>query len=350
MEEIMTFIHGRTRVVGLVAASAILLSACGAASSPTASTAPASAAPASAGASEAPASAAASSFSVGIVAFDSTSPIDQIFADSTKAKLDALGNETLMQDPKGDPGQANTICTQYVTAKVDAIVVIVFAQDQMAQCNAGAKEASIPVFYLGTPLLDGMAGAVSFVSAKPVNDVFIKYVVDNQVTDILTLDYSPGTPCRLRAEYRSELLAAQAPDVKVSKHEFPIPGQVVDAQNATAAWLAAHPVDAGKYAIWSCFADPTSGAGAALNQVSRTDVPIFTWDFNKTILPAIQSGQIAADAYLNATEVGNTGGQMVQDYLNGDTTPKGVDAPTVVLDKTNIDQFLKDHPEALGNG
>jgi len=338
----MTFIQSRTRVIGLVAASAILLSACGgAAATPAASGAPATAAPASA---------AAKAFNVGIVAFDSTSPIDAIFANSTKAKLEELGNKTLMQDPKGDPGQANTICTQYVTAKVDAIIVTVFAQDQMAQCNAGAKDAGIPVFYLGTPLLDGMAGAVSFVSAKPVNDAFIKYVVDNKITDVLALDYSPGTPCRLRAEYRTELLAAQAPSVKVSKHEFPIPGQTVDAQNATAAWLAAHPADAGKYAIWACFADPTAGAGAALNQVARTDVPIFTWDFNKTIMPAIQSGQIAADAYLNATEVGNTGAQMVQDYLNGDKTPKGVDAPTLILDKTNVDQFVKDHPEALGNG
>jgi ABC-type sugar transport system substrate-binding protein len=330
----MTFkTGGRSKFLGLVTASLFIVGACGGGSS---SPSPSGAAPS-----------AAAKATIGLVAFDSTSPIDKIFADSTKAKLESLGNEVLMQDPKGDPGQANTICTQYVTAKVAAIVVTVFAQDQMAQCNAGAKDAGIPVFYLGTPLLDGMAGAVSFVSAKPVNDAFIKYVVDNKVTDILTLDYSPGTPCRLRAEYRTQLLAAQAPNVKVSKHEFPIPGQTVDAQNATAAWLAAHPVGAGTYAIWSCFADPTAGAGAALNQVGRTDVPIFTWDFNKTILPAIQSGQIAADAYLNAEDVGNTAGQMVQDYLNGDTTPKGVDAPTMILTKDNIDQFVADNPDTV---
>lgn len=336
----MTFTTGgRSKLLALVSAGLFIFGACSSgAASPAAST------EASAAASE---SAAPAQATIGLVAFDSTSPIDKIFADSTKAKLESLGNKVLMQDPKGDPGQANTICTQYVTAKVNAIIVTVFAQDQMAQCNSGAKDANIPVFYLGTPLLDGMAGAVSFVSAKPVNDAFIKYVVDNGITDVLALDYSPGTPCRLRAEYRTKLLAEQAPNVKVSKHEFPIPGQTVDAQNATAAWLAAHPEGAGKYAIWACFADPTAGAGAALNQVGRTDVSIFTWDFNKTILPAIQSGQIAADAYLNAEDVGNTAGDMVQAYLAGDTTPKGVDAPTLILTKDNVDQFVKDHPDAV---
>lgn len=342
----MTLTKGPSRVLGLVAASILMLSACGGSA---ASKVPAASAAGSTPAAASP-SQAAKAGNVGIVAFDSTSPIDKIFAESTKAKLESLGNKTLMQDPKGDAGQANTICTQYVTANVDAIVITVFAKDQMAQCVSSAAAAKIPLFFLGGPLLDGMQGAISFTSPAPINDAFIKYVKDNAVTDILALDYSPGTPCRLRAEYRTKVLAEQAPTVNVTKHEFPIPGQVVDAQNTTAAWLAAHPADKGKYAIWSCFADPTSGAGAALNQVSRTDVPIFTWDFNKTILPAIKSGQIAADLYLDAVKVGDTAAGLVQDYLNGNTTPKGVDAPTQVLNKDNVDQFLKDHPEALGNG
>ncbi|MCY7418446.1 MAG: substrate-binding domain-containing protein [Chloroflexi bacterium] len=335
----MTTINNRTRVIGLAALSVMMLTASSG-----------SAIAASPPASGAPASAAAVTGKVGIVAFDSTSPIDKIFAESTKAQLESVGNTTLMQDPKGDPGQANTICSQYVTASVDAIVVTVFAMDQMAQCVASAADAQIPLFFLGGPLLDGMQGAISFTSPAPINDAFIKYVTDNGITDVLALDYSPGTPCRVRAEYRTKVLAEQAPSVNVTKHEFPIPGQVVDAQNTTAAWLAAHPVDQGKYAIWSCFADPTSGAGAALNQVGRTDVPIFTWDFNQTILPAIQSGQIAADLYLDAVQVGVTAAGLVQDYLNGNTVPQGVEAPTQVLNKDNIDQFLLDHPEALGNG
>lgn len=283
---------------------------------------------------------------IGMVEFDTTSPIDKIFADSTRATLEAAGFEVLSQDPKGDPGQANAICSQYVTRQVDAMVVITFALDQMAQCMAQTSEAGIPVVFEGSPLLEGMAGAVDVTAPPPINDIFIKYIVDNGVTDTLALDYSPGTPCRLRAEYREKVLAEQAPNVNESKHEFPIPGQVVDAQNATAAWLAAHPEGSGTFAIWSCFADPTSGAVAALNQVGRSDVPIFTWDFGEHILPAIRNGQVAADLFLDGEAVGQQVAQLVQDALAG-AEPKGVVAANVILNKDNIDQFLEENPQVL---
>jgi ABC-type sugar transport system substrate-binding protein len=344
------FKQGRSMVAGLLVAGLVLsLSACSASTAtPTAAPTDApTAAAATTAPTAAPASAAAKTGTVGIVAFDSTSFMDKNFADNAKSKLEGDGFKVLMQDPKGDTGQANAICSQYVTAKVDAIAVITFAIDQMATCVAGAKAANIPLFFEGSPLIAGMAGAVDVSLPMPINDVFIKYVTDNAITDILTLDYSPGTPCRLRAKYRDEQLAAKAPSVKVTKHEFPIPGQVVDAQNATAAWLAAHPAGTGKLAIWSCFVDPTSGAVAALNQVGRTDVPIFTWDFGKTILPAIQNGQVAADLMIDSVKVGGQVGQMVEDYLNGNTTPQAITAASLVLTKDNIAQFLKDNPGAL---
>lgn len=280
----------------------------------------------------------------GIVEFDTTSAIDALFVKGAKDALTAKGWEVLSQDPKGDPGQANTICTQYVTRQVKALIVTTFALDQMAQCMSQAAAAKIPVFYIGSPLLDTMAGAVDVTSPKPINDLFIKYVKDNKVTNILTLDYSPGTPCRVRKEYRDKELAGL--DVNVSKHEFPIPGQVVDAQNATAAWLAAHPEGSGKLAIWACFTDPTAGAVAAMKQAGRTGIPIYTWDFNKTILDPIKTGQVAATLSLDGTKVGAQVATLVGDYLK-DGKPKGVAAENTILTKDSIDQFLKDNPNAL---
>lgn len=280
----------------------------------------------------------------GIVEFDTTSPIDAQFVEGARGALKAAGWDVLSQDPKGDPGQANTICTQFVTRQVKAIVVTVFALDQMAQCMSQAKAATIPVFYIGSPLLEGMAGAVDVTSPKPINDLFVKYVADEKVTDVLALDYTPGTPCRIRKEYRDEQLKQL--DVKVSKHEFPIPGQVVDAQNATAAWLAGHPEGSGKLAIWSCFTDPSAGAVAALNQAGRKDIPIYTWDFNKQIKKPLESGQIAATLSLDGTKVGSQVAGLVSNYLESKKV-EGVPAENTILTKDNIDQFLKDNPNFL---
>ncbi|MHB8890633.1 MAG: sugar ABC transporter substrate-binding protein [Candidatus Limnocylindrales bacterium] len=340
-------LQGRWKVAGIAATVVFSLSACSSGASPT--TAPASAgattAPASAEATTEPTPAAAKT--VGVVGFDTTSYMDKTFAESTAAYLQSAGFEVLSQDPKGDLGQANTICAQYVTRQVDAIVVTTFALDQMAQCMAQTKAANIPVVFIASPLVEGMAGAVDVTAPPPINDVFVKYLKDNGITDTLALDYSPGTPCRMRAAYREDLLASSGLSVKETKFEFHIPGQVVESQNATAAWLAAHPEGSGKFAIWSCFADSASGAGAALNQVGRTDAPIFTWDLTKAIVPAVQSGQIAADLFLDAKKVGEQAGQLVEGYLNGDTTPKGVAAANVILNKDNIDQFLKDNPDVI---
>jgi ribose transport system substrate-binding protein len=341
------FRQGRTMAAGLVVASLVLLSAC---SGSAATTAPATNAPATTAPSGAAPSVAASTKAtgtVGIVGFDTTSPMDNTFATAAQAFLEKDGFTVLTQDPKGDPGQANTICSQYVTRQVVALLVVTFNKDQMAQCMSQADAAKIPVFFSGSPLQDGMAGAVDNTAPPPINDVFMKYLKDNGITDILSLDYSPGTPCRLRAAYREDALSKSGLNVKESKHEFPIPGQVVDSQNATAAWLAAHPAGSGKFAIWSCFADSSSGAVAALNQVGRTDVPIFTWDLTKAIVPAIKTGQVAATLYLDAPGIGGQDGQLIEAWLAGNTTPKGEVAASTIVTKDNIDAVLAAHPEVM---
>ena len=282
---------------------------------------------------------------VGIVEFDSTAPFDALAARGTKSELEAMGYEVVSQDPQGDPGQANAICSQFITRQVNALVVTTFALDQMAQCMSEAKNANIPVFYIASPLLDGMAGAVDVTSPKPINDIFFDYVKANNITSILALDYSPGTPCRLRKEYRQELLSGS--NIQIQEHEFTIPGQVVDAQNATAAWLAANPAGEGNYDIWSCFTDPSAGAVAAINQANRTDsLPIFTWDFNKTIYEPLQKGQIAATLSLDGNVVGQQMAEIITNFLK-DGKPVGVPAENSILTPENIEQFVTDNPTSL---
>ncbi|MGU3646541.1 sugar ABC transporter substrate-binding protein [Microbacterium sp. C23T] len=273
---------------------------------------------------------------IGIVDFDTTAPITAEFSASTKTALEKAGIEVLTQDPKGESAQANNICAQYVTRQVDAIVINIFAPDQLAQCISQADAAGIPLFYIGAPLTDGMAGAVNTAAPAPVNELFGQFVEDEAIDAVLALDYSPGTPCRLRAEARTSALDGL--DVSVDSHEFPIPGQVVDAQNATAAWLAAHPEGSGNFAIWACYADPTTGALAALAQVGRTDVVLYTWDYNDSLRGPIEEGRLVTLS-VNGTAVGGQMADIVVRYLDdGETT--GEDAANTILDAGSIAEYL----------
>ena len=283
---------------------------------------------------------------VGVIGFDATSPIDEHMASSSVTQLQSDGYKVLFQNAAGNTGTANQICQEYTSSHVAALAINTFTLSAMATCVAAAKAANIPMFYEGSPLASGMAGAVDAISPAPVNDLFIKYVVQHKVTNVFTLDYSPGQPCLVRADLRSNLLLAQAPNVQVTEHQFPIPGTVADAQSATASWLEAHPVGAGTYAIWACQTESSDGALAALAQAGRTDVPIFTWDYDQTLYDPIKDGIVLGDLYLDPYGVGKQMAGEITAWLKGNHTPKQVEGSTYMLTPSNVVAFVKANPIA----
>ncbi len=281
---------------------------------------------------------------VGIVSYDTTTLAAKAETDAAKSAMEAEGWQVLTQDPKGDAAQANTICTQYVTRQVDVIVISVFDTTQMAQCMTGAASADIPVFYLAGSLQDGVAGAISTTVAPPINEYMIEQIKDLPKLKILAMTLQPGAPCRAREADLDEKLAAAGLSDKIEKHEVVVPGQVTDAQAATAAWLQANPESEGAdLVIWACFADPAMGAYAALQQAGR-QVPIYTWDFSAQVVEPIRSGYLAAVLAIDSAGEGAQIVKLIKDHLAGGA-PQEVDAATTVVTPENLDQFLADHPE-----
>lgn len=284
---------------------------------------------------------------VGIVSFDTTTVSAKIETDGAKTAMEAEGWEVLSQDPKGDAAQANTICTQYITRQVDAIVISVFDTTQMAQCMTGAAAANIPVFYLAGSLSDGVAGALSTTAAAPVNSYLIEQVGDLPKLKVLAMTLQPGAPCRAReADFDEQMEAAGLAD-KVEKHEVVVPGAVTDAQNATAAWLQANPESEGAdLVIWACYADPAMGAYAALQQAGR-DVPIFTWDFSDQAVEPVRSGAMAAVLAIDSAGEGEQLVELINNYRDGGD-PIEVDANTTIVTPDNLEDFLADNPQFAG--
>ncbi|QNO36888.1 sugar ABC transporter substrate-binding protein [Protaetiibacter sp. SSC-01] len=283
-------------------------------------------------------------YTVGIVSYDTTTLSAKSETDGAKTAMEAEGWEVLSQDPKGDAAQANTICTQYVTRQVDAIVISVFDTNQMAQCMTGAAAAQIPVFYLAGSLADGVAGAISTTAASPVNEYMIEQIKDLPKLKILAMTLQPGAPCRAREADLDEKLEAAGLSDKIEKHEVVVPGQVTDAQNATAAWLQANPESEGSdLVIWACFSDPAMGAYAALQQADR-DVPIYTWDFSDQVVEPLRSGDISAVLYIDAAGEGGQLVELIKAHLAGED-PQEVDANTIIVTPDNLEEFLAEHPE-----
>jgi ABC-type sugar transport system substrate-binding protein len=282
---------------------------------------------------------------LGFVTFDSTSVAAASESSASISALKAAGWDVVSQDAKGDPANGNTICNQYVTRQVKAIVVSVFQLNQMAQCMNAADTAKIPVFYLDSSLSSGMAGAISTASPKPVNDLMVAAVKKLTDPQILVLQYSPATPSQLRSTYmRDQLKKAGVPDSAFTVHEVQIPGQVVDSQNATQAWLAKHPdaSDDANLVIWTSFSDAAVGALAALGD---RKIPIYTWDLTKQSVKPLEDGTFVATSLADPKGLAKQLVTMISDKLAGGKA-QGLDAPAVVLTKDNIDSYLKANPDA----
>ena len=284
------------------------------------------------------------SLTVGIVSYDTTTLAAKAETDAAKAAMEKEGWTVVTQDPKGDAAQANTICTQFITRQVNVIVISVFDTTQMAQCMTGAAAAEIPVFYLAGSLQDGVAGAISTTVAPPINEYMIEQIKDLPKLKILAMTLQPGAPCRAREADLDEKLKAAGLSDKIEKHEVVGPGQVTDAQNATAAWLQANPESEGAdLVIWACFADPAMGAYAALQQAGR-QVPIYTWDFSAQVVEPIRKGYLAAVLAIDSAGEGAQIVDLIKGHLKGDK-PQEVDAATTVVTPDNLDDFLAEHPE-----
>ena len=286
---------------------------------------------------------------VGIVDISATNITAHSFVTEAQKAFQALGWEVLQSDSNGDQNLANTLCEQYATRKVDVIVVNIYPFDAMAKCLAAAKTANIPVFLLGSYVGGGAAGAIPTVLPGPMDDRFLADVsaMGGEV-QVFALTFKPGAPCLLREQDLDKKLTAY-PDLKVTKYEVNVPGQVTIAQNAANAWLQSHPASKGeKLVIWACWSDPAIGALSAVTQQARTNIPIWTWDFTKQTIDPIKSGEIAATLWVDPAAMAQQLLALIDGYFADPAgwQSKDLEAGSKIIDKANIDQFMKDNPNA----
>jgi ABC-type sugar transport system substrate-binding protein len=282
--------------------------------------------------------------SVGVVNFDSSAVAANQIAQTVVKEGIANGWDVVIQDPKADLGQANTLCSQYVTRQVDAIVVAVFQVSQMAQCLAYAKAASIPVFFLGTGLEAGAAGAISLTLAQPINDAFVDFLGKNKGLTVFAFTYKPGAPCREREELLDALLKKSNVSATFDKQEIVVPGIVTTSMAATQAWLNGHPDDGDKkLAIWACTSDAAFGALSAMKQAGRTGIPIYTWDMTDLIIDALKNNEMAATLWIDANGVAKQMVQQIRDNKAG-KPPRTDEAAHLVITPENVQAFLQEHP------
>jgi ribose transport system substrate-binding protein len=289
----------------------------------------------------------AKKYDIGIVAFAAADQTSSQAISGYKDEAKRLGYDVTVVDPQGSVDKAVGAMQDLVQKRVDLMLVTVFPSTSLTAGLRAAKAAGIPVVSLSGGLADGVQVNYDsgIAAGKAVADDLVKETGGKG--DLLALGYRSGLPCIGRE--KSLDAALQSSSITKSRNEVPIPGQVEASTQFTQAFLAKHKAAGDGLAVWGCFDDPSLGAIAAIKEAGRKDIKVFGINGQPAALKAIQSGDMNATVYLKVTEAGREIARNTAKYVEAGVDAKPVDTPVPyeLVNRDNVDQFLKDNPSAL---
>ena len=254
-------------------------------------------------------------------------------------------------DSNADVAKANSLMSTAVRQGYDAIVLDSYPPKALEAGLTATRAAKVPVYLAAafTPAPKGVSLTMAMRGGVPETERLVKVMGEN--ADVLAFTYDAGDSCK-DTGMGLDKVAAEHPGLKITKHPVKIPGWEADAAAATRAWLQSHPKGQGKYAIWGCWDGPNIGAVSALHQEGRDDVRVFGKDGTAQALQILKKKDPVYDStvWFDLMDQGTTIVKRVHsDYKLGyeNIKPEAIDQPYTIVDKSNIDEFAKEHPEAL---
>ena len=293
---------------------------------------------------------AADKFLLGLVSIAADEANNVRFIRGAQKEAASLGWDVSVVDAQGSADRANAAIQNLVQRGAGAVIDLVFPVSSIGAGLAAAHEKNIPVATWGGGLGNGVVATNG--SGGPLADPIIRMLVKNMdgKGEVLALTYHTGEVCRQREEVMDAILKDH-PDIHVTKNEVRIPGYFQDGAQYAGAWLAAHPAGSGNLAIWGCWDDPAIGAISQLRSQGRTDVKVYGENGNAQAIENIRGGYMTATAWQDSFTEGQVMVKTLKQVLDQGAAwqPKAVEVPAVVVTKDTVDQFVKDHPDAVGN-
>lgn len=286
---------------------------------------------------------------VGIVSISATEANNARYIQGATAAAEELGWDVSVIDAAGSADQANAGIQNFVQRGATAVIDMVFPFSSIGAGLDTAAQAGVPVVTWGGGL--GSTVAATNGSGGPMAEPVIQEMLDAMPEggSILALTYRTGEVCRNRETVLDEMLAGRD-DIEVTKNEVRIPGYFEDGAQYANAWLASHPPGDGALAIWGCWDDPAIGAIGTLRQQGRDDVNVYGINGNAQALENIRNGYMDATAWQDSYTEGYNMVKLLEEITAaGDSwEPKAVEVPAVLVNAENIEDFIAEHPEALG--
>lgn len=284
---------------------------------------------------------------VGIVTISATDANNAKVIQGVKKAAENAGWTVKVTDAQGNADQANSAMRTFATQKVGMILDLVFPVTSLGAGLAAARGAKVPVATWGGGLAEGvvMTTGDGGPFARPSVQALLDQMGDRG--SVLALTYRTGQVCRDREKIFDQMLRSK-PGIEVSKNEVNIPGFLQDGQKYANSWIAKHPKGSGNLAIWGCWEDPTLGAISALKQHGRTDIKTYGINGSPQAIKAVKNGSLTSTVWEDGAKEGATMFDTTRKAIRAGASwePKTIDVPGVLVDSSNIGQFLSEHPDA----
>ncbi|WAM36167.1 sugar ABC transporter substrate-binding protein [Caldicellulosiruptor acetigenus] len=233
------------------------------------------------------------------------------------------------------------IVEDLVTKKVKGIALCAINADAIAAAVRKANEAKIPVVVFNslTELpkckVEAYVGYNQREGGKKVADYIAK--VKKGKAKVAIIEGLPGYHTREREGGFMDQIKKKYPGIKVVAVQ-PGDWEREKSMNAAMNMLQAHPDIEVFYGLSD---EMALGAAQACKAAGRKDILTIGIDGNPNALEAITKGELTATLYVYPDVIGAKAIEALDKVIRGQKVNKFIVTPTVIVDKTNVDKFLK---------
>jgi ribose transport system substrate-binding protein len=259
--------------------------------------------------------------------------------DGAKQAADKAGAKLVIFNANNVAAAQNSAIEDYITQKVDGIVLVAIDVNGVKPAITAAKKAGIPVVAIDARIPDGDSAAFIGVDNKGAGAEIGKYFAD--YVKGKGGSAKVGVVAALNSFIQNQRLdgfktAAQGGGVKFLDT---VDGQNIQDVALTAAenLMTANPDMTALYAT----GEPALvGAISAVSSQKMTEkVKVFGWDLTAQAIKGIDEGWIVAVVQQDPFQEGVAGVDTILKLKKGEKVNPSIDIPVTIVTKDNVDKF-----------
>lgn len=262
--------------------------------------------------------------------------------DGAQSAADKNGVKLVIFNANNKPDAQNTAIEDYITQKVDGIVLVAIDVNGVKPAITDAKNAGIPVVAIDARIPDGDNAAFIGVDNEGAGADIGKFFVD-YVKSSMGGSAKIGVIGALNSFIQNQRLDGFKKAVQDSSANITFL-DTVDGQNVQDIALTAGEnlmtANPDMNALYATGEPALIGAISAVTSQQMTDkVKVFGWDLTAQAIKGIDDGWIVAVVQQDPYQEGVAGVESILKIKKGETVPASIDIPVTIVTKDNVDKF-----------